>query len=65
MTFNQYESINTRAISPANELFSTIVEQTVDKIYPLYLAIVQREQQKELRNINIKLRAYMWDCIYG
>ena len=44
-----------------NELFTIDRVENNENIFPLNLLIVQREQQKELRNINYNLSTYISD----
>ena len=58
-TVDRDEPINIKALSQINDLFLTVVEQTVDVLYPLDLALFHKYQQKELINRDRKLIAYM------
>ena len=62
-TFDLDDPSTTRDISWSNELFSNRVAQTVEGGYPLYLVLVHKEQQKDIRKINNKLSVCMWDQI--
>ena len=48
-TSNQYAPSTTRDHSQVKQLFTIIVEQTVEDGYHIDLALVQQEQQKEPR----------------
>ena len=62
-----YESKHStsRAKGQTNESFVNILAHKNDDYLPLYILVVQTEQQKEMRNINSKLSAYMTDWISG
>ena len=54
-----YESCTSKVKCCANELFTIGRVENNDDCFPLNLSIVQREQQKELININDKLSTYI------
>ena len=64
-TINRDNTITTRYLILWKKLFATIVEQTGEEVYPLYLVLVQLEQKIYLRNRNSKIIVYMQDSITG
>ena len=50
-------------MTQAEHLFTTIVRKKVEDVYLIDLVFVKKEQQKEPRIRNSKLRAYMQDWI--
>ena len=62
---NKYEPCTRKAQCCANNLFEIGRVENNEGCFPLNILIVQREQQKELRNINSKLSTYISDQGYG
>ena len=56
---NKYKSCTSKAQCCADEIFEPGRVENNEDCLPLNLSIVQREQQKELRNINSKLGTYI------
>ena len=56
----KYDSCTRKALCCVNELFSTGRVEKNEDCFPLNLLILQREQQKELRNMNSKFSTYIW-----
>ena len=56
---NKYNSCRRKAQCRTNELFELGRVKNNEDCFPLNILIVQREQQKEIRNINSKISTYI------
>ena len=63
-TVDKDDTSASKALSITNKLFATRLGKKSDCGYPTELALVQQDQQKDLRNINRKLNTYMRDQRY-
>ena len=58
---DKYEPCTRKAQCSTKKLFAIVREESNEKFPPLNILIVQREQQKEPRNINSNLSTYIYD----
>ena len=62
-TIDQYDTGTSKYLSIANDLFLTREEKANNCGYPIDLALIKQEKQKELGNKNSNIISYMLDYI--
>ena len=61
MPSNKYENGTWKSQCCVNELFAIVRVENNEDYFPLNILILQREQKKELRNVNSNLSTYISD----